>query len=461
MSPLDVFGKEFSHDRDYEVGPAADPEQVLLWDGSGGTANGVDFTGTRPNYEPDDQVDAIANTRDTFFFDLMHDRAHLIFTHDDEITGYGPAGGFGPVTLPMSAPVFLSNGYAIGGTGEISVEEATAFGGAGIQMPWAKRDEIDRMPLPRDVDGIEVWGREPREVIEDPDMMFPGDTDKYSLESDAFSGVSVWNGDGTPYIPKPMIDFVVTSLLSGMPGMVPPGAFDPFSNLEGQQAINLDALMVFDSVGDPRHFDDQPGFGPNGDGIFDQNGERVEVDNEVFDTILFSIKQIINPADPDGYFATGSEIFWLDGSGAFGFLDHGGHLWDHAHALSALSIVGEDGEQFRAVIDINGIEAIGEAQFTPPTGLPGDFNGDGTVDAADYTVFRDNLGGFETAFAPLTGSGNGTVGAEDYSLWRSNFGATSGSPLLASPGAVPEPSTAALLGLPVVGIAVWRVLRKK
>ena len=459
MPPFRVYGKEFSHDRDYEIGPAADPEQVLLWDGSGGTANGVDYTGSRAFYERDDQVDAIANHRDALFGEVLFDAAHLAFSHDDEISVYGPGGGLGMFTMPSAGPVFLSNGFVIGGAGELSVEHAGAFGAPGVQTIWAKQPEIDGMPEPRDVDGVEVWGKEP-DPEQDPDGGFLGDADKYSLEVDASSGISVWNASGTPYIPKPMIDMVVTSLL-GAPGMVPPSAFDPYNDTQGIQGINLDALMVFDSVGDPDRFDADIVAAAGDDPRVDQNGEPSELPHEA-DMIIFSIRQLVDPADPDGYYATGSELFVLDSFGGFGFLDHGGHLWDHDYALSELMFRLEDNEDLYGVIDVNAIEAIGEEQFAPPVGLPGDFNGDGTVDAADYAVYRDNLSGSESAFALGSGSGNGTVGPEDYTLWRSNFGASIG-PLalsggISGAGGVPEPSSLVLLALPAIGLA-WRRLR--
>ncbi len=55
----------------------------------------------------------------------------------------------------------------------------------------------------------------------------------------------------------------------------------------------------------------------------------------------------------------------------------------------------------------------------------GDFNSDGTVNSADYTVWRDNLGS-STALAndPQWQDGN-TVGQAQYDLWKSNFGTTS------------------------------------
>lgn len=68
--------------------------------------------------------------------------------------------------------------------------------------------------------------------------------------------------------------------------------------------------------------------------------------------------------------------------------------------------------------------------------LPGDYNGDGTVDAADYTEWRDGLG---SVFV-----------AADYQTWAANYGRTA-APATAS-GAVPEP--ASLVG--VIGALAWR-----
>jgi hypothetical protein len=51
-----------------------------------------------------------------------------------------------------------------------------------------------------------------------------------------------------------------------------------------------------------------------------------------------------------------------------------------------------------------------------------DYNQDGTVNAADYTVWRDNLSAAVTPGTAADGSGNGRVDAGDYELWRSQFG---------------------------------------
>lgn len=63
----------------------------------------------------------------------------------------------------------------------------------------------------------------------------------------------------------------------------------------------------------------------------------------------------------------------------------------------------------------------------------GDFNWDGVVDAADYSVWRDGMGTL--------------YDQDDYEVWKTHFGETvgSGSAAGAFANAVPEPSSAALL----------------
>lgn len=92
-------------------------------------------------------------------------------------------------------------------------------------------------------------------------------------------------------------------------------------------------------------------------------------------------------------------------------------------------------------------------------GSAGDFNDDGTVDAADYTVYRDNLGSNNT----LGGHGDenfpsvGIVDIHDYTLWRANFGHVD-TPATAS-SAVPEPLSLGLLAAGAGGLRVARRMR--
>ncbi|QDT68619.1 hypothetical protein MalM25_15420 [Planctomycetes bacterium MalM25] len=68
--------------------------------------------------------------------------------------------------------------------------------------------------------------------------------------------------------------------------------------------------------------------------------------------------------------------------------------------------------------------------------IDGDYNGDGLVDAADYTIYRDTLGDTVSVGSGADGNGNGVIDAGDYTVWQTNYGATASS--LAT--AVPEPS---------------------
>ena len=51
-------------------------------------------------------------------------------------------------------------------------------------------------------------------------------------------------------------------------------------------------------------------------------------------------------------------------------------------------------------------------------GIPGDYNDDGIVDAADYTVWRDRLGSPDA----LPNDNTPGVGQDDYDRWKQHFG---------------------------------------
>lgn len=105
---------------------------------------------------------------------------------------------------------------------------------------------------------------------------------------------------------------------------------------------------------------------------------------------------------------------------------------------------------------------------------PGNFNGDGAVNAADYTVWRDNLGAVDEATLNGAGDGNNGVDNADYDLWKANFGSSQGVGSVVarsydlqfstvmpagSGGAVPEPSSVLLLLLGTM-TAVWAERRR-
>ena len=86
------------------------------------------------------------------------------------------------------------------------------------------------------------------------------------------------------------------------------------------------------------------------------------------------------------------------------------------------------------------------------TPLPGDYNDNGVVDAADYTVWRDSLGSTGTNLA-ADGNDNNAIDAGDYNVWKTNFGNHSGMGASANAG-VPEPASIALTAMGALGLIV-------
>jgi cyclophilin family peptidyl-prolyl cis-trans isomerase len=89
-------------------------------------------------------------------------------------------------------------------------------------------------------------------------------------------------------------------------------------------------------------------------------------------------------------------------------------------------------------------------------GIAGDYNLDGVVDAADYTLFRDTLGSSTNLAAD--GNFNGVIDAADYAVWRAAFGQSASGSLVGGPAVVPEPST---LLLAAGGLLVMMAQKKR
>lgn len=88
-------------------------------------------------------------------------------------------------------------------------------------------------------------------------------------------------------------------------------------------------------------------------------------------------------------------------------------------------------------------------------GIAGDYNGDGSVDAADYVLWRKH----NNTAVTLSNDATPGTSAADYSVWRSHFGQSQGSESGAiSNSAVPEP--AAIMPL-MFGVASWSLRRRR
>jgi glucose/arabinose dehydrogenase len=84
----------------------------------------------------------------------------------------------------------------------------------------------------------------------------------------------------------------------------------------------------------------------------------------------------------------------------------------------------------------------GAVTYATPGPLAGDYNGNGTVDAADYVVWRKTLG--STTVLNADGDDNGRVDQYDYAVWRFTFGNSAGAGS-AAPSNAPEPCGSVLL----------------
>jgi hypothetical protein len=100
------------------------------------------------------------------------------------------------------------------------------------------------------------------------------------------------------------------------------------------------------------------------------------------------------------------------------------------------------GSYARVVGDQADIGAF-ELQTAVGPDLPGDYNDDNTVDAADYVDWRKTYGSQVAAFAGADGDGNGTIDDPDYIVWQANFGTTGSGAAAAIPSPLNDDVAAA------------------
>ena len=165
---------------------------------------------------------------------------------------------------------------------------------------------------------------------------------------------------------------------------------------------------------------------------------RIDASNSVFD---------------DSYDDLNLELWSIVDGIPTSLISESSSLYNNSEHFSfALPLTGEYALRvrwFREVFDLIGDanqEFYGLA-WSAVAGLPGDFNADGEVDAADYVVWRKGLGT--------------TYTQADYDVWRTHFGQTAGSgsalPSAESlSAAVPEPAALVLLLMTASGVTFRR-----
>jgi hypothetical protein len=106
----------------------------------------------------------------------------------------------------------------------------------------------------------------------------------------------------------------------------------------------------------------------------------------------------------------------------------------------------------------------GVVNYVTPPGLLGDYNDDGEVDAADYTVWRNAIGGVPgVTLPPSNDSTPGSVTLADYQVWKDYYGESLnlGSGSSAESENVPEPASLALAAIGVFAVAGVAARRRR
>jgi hypothetical protein len=99
------------------------------------------------------------------------------------------------------------------------------------------------------------------------------------------------------------------------------------------------------------------------------------------------------------------------------------------------------------------VSTIDDGALLIPSVL-GDYNRDGTVDAADYVVWQDEL---RQGPGRADGNHDGAVDTSDYDVWKTHFGQAAANGAFANATSIPEPATLTIILIGILPILFGRL----
>jgi dockerin type I repeat protein len=199
------------------------------------------------------------------------------------------------------------------------------------------------------------------------------------------------------------------------------------------------------------------GYDADGDGQFALD------DGTTFDdsgTVFTSPADLATSADPDDYYAEG----WFTGFWHYGVETpagtnpYDGSNWsDIPVGMASRTLVDGSWDSWSFSPTFNFAAFAENPQPAAPPFSPGDFNRNGRVDAADYSLWRSTFG--STSQLDADGNADGIVDAADYVVWRDHFTEVSAISAAIGTLAVPEPPT--LVAITIALFLIPLLIRKE
>ncbi|MEM7806624.1 MAG: PEP-CTERM sorting domain-containing protein [Planctomycetota bacterium] len=302
----------------------------------------------------------------------------------------------------------------------------TVLAAAAASVCLAQRAQADLFEIPA-TDGIELLSAVFTSPPGGPDGPGTGVEGPADRNGDSFNGEytpGYWDGQYR----KPLFNFLLPDLPAGE--QIVSANFDVnlfYQNGSTPPSYNVDLVGLGTQAIDaaPRFFAAQ----------FDQAGTLLQDD-------------LLTPASPNGINET-------DATGDAALVDYLNNVYVAGDFVQLRLDYDALPVQFLSYViwaNGNGNAPVLTFETAPVTpSLPGDANGDGTVDLADFGILRANFGSTMGTFATGDFNGDMNVDLADFGILRANFGTSTPSDIAALDGwyasVVPEPTTAAALAL--------------